>query len=72
MHFFLSASFSFPAAEGLLCRVTVLIDSALKLMFTLLHSSCSDDCDMPPGCGEADRECEEDQTDDNVSVLHSQ
>ena len=41
-------------------------------MFTLLYSSCSDDYDVPPGCGEADRGCEGDQTDDNVSVLQSQ
>lgn len=27
---------------------------------------------MPPGCGEADRDCEGDETDDNVSVLQSQ
>ena len=71
-HLFPSASLSFPAAEGLLCKVTCLIDSALQLMFTLLYSSCSDGCDVPPGCSEADRGCEGDQTDDSVFVLQSQ
>nr|XP_012608933.1 uncharacterized protein LOC105865120 [Microcebus murinus] len=60
------------AAKGFCAvRVPCLIDSAPKLMFTRLYSSCSDGCDMPPGCGEADSECEGDQTDDNVSVLQS-
>lgn len=35
-----------------------LIDLAPELMFTLLHSACSDDGDRQPKCSEADRECE--------------
>lgn len=52
--------------------VTRVMDAAPRLMLTLLCSSCSGDCAMPPGCGEADRDCEGDETDDNVSVLQSQ
>lgn len=47
--------------------IPCLIDLAPKLMFTVLYSSCSDDCDMQPECSEADSECEENQTDDNFS-----
>ena len=47
-----------------------LIDLAPELMFTLLHSACSDDCDTQPECSEADREGEENQTDDKFSHFH--
>lgn len=51
--------------------VTCLIDLVPKLMFTVLYSSCSDDCDMQPKCTDADSECEENQTADSISVFQS-
>jgi len=51
--------------------VTCLIDLVPKLMFTVLYSSCADDCDMLPECTDADRECEENQTVDSTSIFQS-
>lgn len=49
--------------------VTCLIDLVPKLMFTVLYSSCSDDCDMQLECTDADSEYEENQTADSLSIF---
>lgn len=51
--------------------VTGLIDLVPKLMLTELHSSGADDCDVLPGRADADRECEENQTGDSISIFQS-
>lgn len=58
---------SFQHKPSCVVAVIRLIDLAPELMFTLLHSACSDDCDTQPECSEADRGGEENQTDDKFS-----